>query len=116
MSEQPLPVPGQVSVTDALIADLRARQARGIATYGRSLETHNGRSAPRDLSEELLDAAQYAKQWELERSDLLARIQVLEQRLLALVGRCEKLAEGLEFWRRKAAKWDQMGPELLRAE
>lgn len=81
MSEQALPVPGGESVTEALIAFLRQREAKGIATYGRSLETFNGRSAPRDLKEELIDGLQYAMQWEMERAELLARIDRLERQL-----------------------------------
>jgi len=66
MTNQPLPQPGQEGVTDHLIAWLRTRQERGIATYGRSLETFNGRNPKRDLTEELLDALQYHHQGNLE--------------------------------------------------
>jgi cobalamin biosynthesis Mg chelatase CobN len=67
MSEQPLPTPGRENVFDALIADLRAREAQGLATYKRSLETFNGRDPLQDLEEELLDALVYCKQARMER-------------------------------------------------
>lgn len=65
---QPLPTPGRQAVTDALIADLRARTALGIQRYGRPLETFNGRDAIHDALEEALDLAQYLKQAVLEDS------------------------------------------------
>jgi len=66
-------------VTAALRILLDAREAKGVETYGCSLMTHNGRSSPRDLVEELIDGAQYALQWELERRDLLAEIARLQE-------------------------------------
>ena len=81
MTEQALPVAGGQSVTDALIELLRQRQAKGVATYGRSLETFNGRDATRDLKEELIDALQYTMQWEMERTQLIARIDAADARL-----------------------------------
>lgn len=67
MTRQPLPTPGQQNVFDALIAALRAREAQGIATYGRSLETFNGRDALRDAFEESCDQTLYLLQALLER-------------------------------------------------
>lgn len=64
--EQPLPTQGKQSVTDELIAFLRQRQEKGVATYGRSLETFNGRDAKRDALEESLDLNQYLFQMYLE--------------------------------------------------
>lgn len=68
MPDQPLPQPGREPVTERVIEDLRAREQRGIATYGMTLHTFNGRSALQDLYEELLDAAQYAKQLLMEEA------------------------------------------------
>lgn len=65
---QPLPRPGHEDVTPALIADLEARAAEGLKTYGRRLQTFNGRSAVQDALEEALDLAQYLKQLALEQS------------------------------------------------
>lgn len=81
-SDQQMPTvgPKSRSVTAELRILLDARERKGIETYGRSLETHNGRSAPRDLVEELIDGAQYALQWELERADLLReRLERIEE-------------------------------------
>lgn len=72
--EQPLPTTGHQSVTAALRALLDERERKGIETYGQSLMTFTGRSAERDLVEELIDATQYALQARMER-------QALEQRL-----------------------------------
>jgi hypothetical protein len=66
MSDQPLPTAGRVDVTPLVIADLQARTEGGIRTYGRPLQTFNGRSALRDAYEEALDLAQYLKQLLLE--------------------------------------------------
>lgn len=64
--EQPIPTPGKESVTDKLIEFLRQRQQKGIQTYGRSLETFNGRNARQDALEESLDLNQYLFQMYLE--------------------------------------------------
>jgi|ERR1035437_902550 hypothetical protein len=50
-----------------VIPDLLARKAFGIAKYGTPLQAKNGRNAGNDLYQELLDAAQYAKQLWLEQ-------------------------------------------------
>ena len=60
--DQPLPQPGKTQVTQAVIQDLLGREQRGIETYGRTLETFNGRSALLDAYHECLDLAQYLKQ------------------------------------------------------
>jgi hypothetical protein len=64
MTDQPLPTrsPRSVDVAPLVIQDIEARIRRGIETYGQPLRTHNGRSALRDLYEELLDAAVYCRQ------------------------------------------------------
>lgn len=72
--EQALPTEGKQSVTRALITLLEAREKRGIQTYGRSLETFNGRDATQDAVEELVDAAQYVLQWQIERQEILGRV------------------------------------------
>ncbi|MDE2102867.1 MAG: hypothetical protein KGL39_36825 [Patescibacteria group bacterium] len=96
---QPMPTPGQQDVTETLIDWLRERQAKGIATYGRSLETFNGRSAPRDLREELLDALQYTHQWELEQAAMVREVEQLRAEVAAIrareVEREQAMREGL---------------------
>ena len=66
-----------------MIVYLREREGKGIATSGRSLEAFNGRAAPRDLKEELIDGLQYAMQWEMERAELMAEIVRLKALLEA---------------------------------
>ena len=70
MNKQPIPKPGKEGITQLVIADLLEREKRGIAKYGRTLETHNGRNALVDAYEEALDLAQYLKQEILERESL----------------------------------------------
>lgn len=76
MSDQPMPVAGTEDVTPVarglFLTMLLEREVKGIETYGRSLQTHNGRDALRDLMEELIDGWQYAVQASLEREALIA--------------------------------------------
>jgi hypothetical protein len=83
--DQQLPVPNDgPSMHDLVIADLggwpesmsarnairdllAARKRLGLERYGSILQSHNGRDAKRDLSEELADAAVYARQLQEER-------------------------------------------------
>jgi hypothetical protein len=90
MSEQPMPTQSTASesVTDALIADLRLRQAKGIGTYGTSLMTFNGRDPIRDALEEVLDLAQYLKQIQMER-DALVKWQIAA---------CREIKQALVVW------------------
>lgn len=69
MSEQAKPTPGTTAITPLVIADLEARSAEGLKKYGRPLEAYNGRDALRDMYEEILDAAQYARQLLQERAE-----------------------------------------------
>jgi hypothetical protein len=60
---QPLPTPNdKVFVHELVATDLEHRRIVGIRRYGTSLQPHNDRNALRDLYEELLDAACYARQ------------------------------------------------------
>jgi hypothetical protein len=61
--DQPLPTPNSnPTIHDLVAADLMGRQRLGIQRYGSPLQAHNGRSALRDLYEELLDASCYVRQ------------------------------------------------------
>jgi hypothetical protein len=71
--QQGPPRRGVQDVTPLLIADLEARAAAGLATYGRPLQTHNGRNAAQDALEEALDLAQYLKQVVLEQEAAAVR-------------------------------------------
>ena len=73
---QPQPTAGREDVFAALLADdipakLRARNERGRITYGRTLETFNGRDAGQDAEEEVLDTLVYLRQMRLERGRLI---------------------------------------------
>jgi hypothetical protein len=66
--DQPLPVPNdQEDIQTQVIRDIEARRELGISRYGTALQAGNGRDALRDLYEELLDAAMYARQLMCER-------------------------------------------------
>lgn len=74
--DQPLPTEGQENVQDALIEHIQQRKALGIQRYGRALQTFNGRNAPQDLLDELLDGATYAMQIQMEMQAFKVRISV----------------------------------------
>ncbi|MGE0539729.1 MAG: hypothetical protein AB7R89_06085 [Dehalococcoidia bacterium] len=67
MAEQPMPGAGTAAVFPELIKDIEARRQKGIETYHRELEIHNGRDALLDLYEEVADALAYFKQLLMER-------------------------------------------------
>jgi hypothetical protein len=83
--DQPLPKDGQVDVGPAVLKEARAldgfrdaavieavardfeeRIRLGIERYGHPLQTNNGRDAALDAYQELLDAAHYLKQLDVE--------------------------------------------------
>lgn len=84
MIGQPRPIPNRHPSIPSLVIDdldqathlgalrhavadrVRERQQVGIARYGTSLQPYNGRDALRDLAEEILDGAQYARQLVVE--------------------------------------------------
>jgi predicted Zn-ribbon and HTH transcriptional regulator len=71
---QPNPKPGKEDVTPVARAEflrmLAEREAQGIATYGTTLQTHNGRDMLQDAKEEAVDLIQYLIGAEMEREDL----------------------------------------------
>lgn len=73
----PPPAPGRENVTDALVAYLREREAKGLDTYGCRLQSFNGRDALTDALEEALDLVQYLFQAKLERAALEAEVKAL---------------------------------------
>jgi hypothetical protein len=71
--DQPLPVPNDSpDIQSQVIADIVARRELGISRYSTALQPHNQRDAVRDLYEELLDGAMYARQLLAERDAILA--------------------------------------------
>lgn len=82
MTDQPMPTPGMQDVTPvargSFLELLERREIRGIATYGTTLQTFNGRDAIQDALEEAIDLWQYLVQIRMERDVLLhenARLQ-----------------------------------------
>jgi hypothetical protein len=68
VQEQPEPVKNNLpAVWDMVICDMISRDKVGQQQYGTRLQPYNGRDALRDLYEELLDAAVYARQMIYER-------------------------------------------------
>jgi hypothetical protein len=63
------PQPGVQDVTPVLIERLKSRAEEGLKTYGRPLQTFNGRSALQDALEEVLDLAQYLQQAVMEAKE-----------------------------------------------
>ncbi len=67
-SEQPAPIPNdRPAVWDLVLADMAQRDQVGRRRYGTPLQPFNGRDGLRDMYEELLDAAVYARQLLFER-------------------------------------------------
>jgi hypothetical protein len=76
--DQPLPTPNdRPDIQSLVIEDIRARREVGIQRYGTALQAHNGRDGLRDLYEELLDGATYARQLLEERADRQALVEKL---------------------------------------
>lgn len=79
---QPPPTPNDAPpIHEAVIADLRNRAEAGRAQYGTYLQPFNGRDSLRDWYEELLDAAQYARQAMMERDAMVNVLRVLHDRV-----------------------------------
>lgn len=76
-AEQPMPTKDSRSVPVMGIAHdfLDQRRARGLATYGTELHSHNGRNAVQDAVEEVSDALIYLAQVEVERVALWEELQ-----------------------------------------
>ena len=65
--EQPLPHEGHGDIVSLVIADMEARAAKGVQTYGTRLQAFNGRDALVDAYQEALDLAIYLRQFLHER-------------------------------------------------
>lgn len=85
-TEQPAPMPGRESVTDWLIERLKERREHGRATYGRELETFNGRDVGRDAWEEALDLLVYLSQQRMEQAERHRRYDVMVRALMNIAG------------------------------
>jgi hypothetical protein len=70
--DQVAPTPNdKPAVWLAVIDDMQERHQHGVKKYGTPLQPHNGRNALRDIYEELLDAAVYAKQRLIEEEGVM---------------------------------------------
>jgi hypothetical protein len=121
--DQPLPVPaGGPSMHDLVAADvatwaqpqpgreairalLAERKQLGLDRYGSLLQSHNGRDARRDLTEECADAAVYARQLleELAGRPGSAEAYMAYRRVLSAL-----------FWAHKIPKTDPIQEETCR--
>jgi hypothetical protein len=83
MTDQPLPTISSrsVDVAPLVIQDIEARIRKGIETYGRPLQTHNGRDPLWDAYEEQIDRLLYSRQAIEEIKDLRAEIATLRAAL-----------------------------------
>lgn len=72
---EPAPVKNKNrAIQEAVISDMVNRLAFGIEKYGTPLQAFNGRNSPKDAYEEILDLAQYVKQWDIERDKMIKLI------------------------------------------
>lgn len=68
-NHQPPPTQGVEAVYPHVMKRIQQRVEAGIQSYGRPLETHNGRAALEDLRDEQIDAVFYTTQCIIERDD-----------------------------------------------
>jgi len=57
------------AIWDMVIADMKARDLKGLESYGTRLKAFNGRDALVDAYQEMLDAAVYLRQAIYERDN-----------------------------------------------
>lgn len=90
MTDQPMPIPGKQNVTPIarkmFVGILDAQEQKGIATYGTTLQTHNGRDALLDGMQEAVDLFQYLVQAKLERDELRIEVARLRAEIAELRG------------------------------
>lgn len=67
MPRQPKPKPGARKVFPFVFKVLKSRRVQGIKTYGRELETDNGRDPLWDAFEEAIDLVLYLGQELMQR-------------------------------------------------
>jgi len=75
-NKQPDPVPnGHPALWDLIISDMKGRDELGLKNYGTRLQPFNGRSAIKDVYEELLDGMVYLKQLQFELHSISTQIK-----------------------------------------
>jgi len=106
--DQPLPFEGQGGdILGELIGRLEERRSVGLKRYGKPLQAFNGRDAARDLEDELLDGAAYARQVAAETHALELAVLALGRRVRgedAEFGSVEAALEVAEAVERKLAR------------
>ena len=119
---QPDPIPGERPVAPYARKRFRKlqkqRAAAGLVTYGRPLETYNGRDALQDAMEEAVDLWNYLCQMELERATEHARVELLQQeneRLQSALQRAGKWRAEASRIRNEHAAGDTTHADQLRA-
>ena len=73
---------------DEFLRLLDQQEAKGVETYGVTLQAGNGRDALQDAAEELVDAFKYLQQARMENAQLqadLAAAREREQRLMTVI-------------------------------
>jgi hypothetical protein len=113
MAEQPAPQPHGARVFDDLIAQLRAREAQGIATYGQTLHADDGRDTLVDAAEEALDLLAYLHKARMQRDALRAerdRLRAALRWALEALGDPPDFTGELADWERAKAA---LAPEAM---
>lgn len=91
MTDQPMPSPGKQDVTPiarrVFFEILDDQERKGIAKYGTTLQTNNGRDALLDASQECVDLFQYIVQARLEHHGLIEENARLRARITELEAR-----------------------------
>lgn len=90
MNDQPMPTPGRTDVTPiarrVFFETLDDQEQKGIAKYGTSLQTFNGRDALLDAQQEAVDLFQYLVQARIERDGILTENAALRAEVARLKG------------------------------
>ena len=106
--EQPMPKGSGEPVFPVLRNEVRKlidqREAKGLATYGESLRTHNGRDFARDAIEEWADLGAYLVGLRIERDSLVAELAQTKEETSEIVRAGMNLADKLDVHRREMAR------------
>lgn len=97
-TKQGLPIKGRENVTpvarELFVKMIDDAEQRGIATYGTTLQTHNGRDVFQDQLEEIVDQWQYAVQSKMENADLRKQLAELQKQLTEAEEKARTYAKG----------------------
>lgn len=93
LGEQPMPTEGKQDVYTKVLEFLAVRRKKGIETYGRPLQTHNGRNPLRDMLEETADQLNYNMQIVLELQDIEPALKLASEGLIEKAKQYDRLRE-----------------------